>query len=141
MSPPSIPNQDESHLKLLSIFHYVMVGYLGLEILILVAHFVIMNTIMLNPEIWKESGNSIPPQMAGILRAAYLFFGILLIAEIVLNVFCARDLKVSKNRALSFVASVTNCLHIPLGTILGIFTIIVLMRPTVIERYQRNLHQ
>lgn len=144
MNPPPVLSQtdkDEEHLKLLSIFHYVVAGMAGLGVLFLIGHFAMMNAIMFNPAMWQDSGDAPPQELKAIIRVFYLISGLIIVAVIVLNILCARDLKTCKNRALSLIVSGINCLNVPLGTLLGIFTIIVLMRPTVIERYQRNSPQ
>ena len=134
--PPSLPNKDEEHLKILSVLHYVMAGVLALGILFLVGHFFFMNAIMTSPALLEGNGSPPPPEMLGIMRGFYVVVGFFGILEIVLNVLSARELRTNNNRTLSFITSGINCLNMPLGTTLGVFTIIVLMRPSVIARYQ-----
>jgi hypothetical protein len=44
-------------------------------------------------------------------------------------------IKKRKNRTFSFVVAAMNCLQFPFGTALGVFTFIVLARPTVKSSY------
>jgi hypothetical protein len=53
----------------------------------------------------------------------------------ILTIFSGRCLARQRRRAFSLVVAGLNCLAIPFGTILGIFTFIVLLRPTVAMRY------
>ena len=133
---PPLPNKDEEHLKILSILHYVLAGMLALGGVLLVAHFLIMNIMMTSPQFLDGDGSPPPPEVLGIMRGLYVVLAFFLIIEVVLNVLCALDLKGNNSRTLSLITSGLNCLNFPLGTALGVFTIIVLMRPSVIARYQ-----
>jgi hypothetical protein len=53
----------------------------------------------------------------------------------VLNVISGLCLRARKGRTFSLVVAGINCLYIPLGTLLGVFTIIVLLRDSVRELY------
>jgi hypothetical protein len=65
-----------------------------------------------------------------------LFFGAWFPASGVLNVISGLCLRARKYRAFSLVVACVNCLHIPLGTVLGVFTIVVLVRDSVRELYE-----
>ena len=138
MNPPllSPPNKDEEHLKILAILHYVLAGMLAMSVVALVIQFFVMNTLFTSPLFLEDTGSPPPPEMMAVIRGTFVVMGFFLIIEIVLNVLCAIDLKTNKNRTLSLVTSGLNCLNMPLGTALGVFTIVVLMRPSVIARYQ-----
>jgi hypothetical protein len=45
-------------------------------------------------------------------------------------------LRERKNRTFSFVVACVNCIHVPLGTVLGVFTIVVLSRESVKRLYE-----
>ena len=53
----------------------------------------------------------------------------------VLNVLSGLFLRARKHWTFSIVVAAIDCLHFPLGTVLGVFTIIVLIRPSVRELY------
>lgn len=133
--PPSQSSIDEDHLKLLSIFHYVIAGLAGLYILFLFAHFLFMNVMFSNPQMMDNSGSPPPEELMGMMRGFYVFMGLLVVGSITLNILAARYLRSFRNRKFLFVVSGINCLNMPLGTVLGIFTIIVLVRPTVAQRF------
>jgi hypothetical protein len=141
--PPMAPlprdqrNIDADHLNLLSIFHFVGAGLALLGILFLFVHFEFMHFIFTNPDIWQnQKGGPPPQQIFSILIVFYIIGGILLVVSAILNVMSGLFLHVRKNRTFSLVVAGINCLHLPLGTVLGIFTIIVLLRPSVREIYQ-----
>ncbi len=50
----------------------------------------------------------------------------------------ARRIAARRSWTFCFVTSVVQCLQIPFGTALGIFTILVLQRPAVKARFERN---
>jgi hypothetical protein len=57
-------------------------------------------------------------------------------ASLVLNILAGKYLGARKHRTFCFVVAATNCLYTPLGTVLGIFTIIVLLRDSVRATFQ-----
>jgi hypothetical protein len=140
--PPMAPlprdqrNIDTDHLNLLSIFHFVGAGLALLGILFLMAHYTFMHFIFKNPEMWQnQKGGPPPAQFFSIFIVFYIIVGIWFVASAILNVLSGLFLHARKNRTFSLVVAGINCVHMPLGTVLGIFTIIVLSRPSVRELY------
>jgi hypothetical protein len=147
--PPSTPSslppdvwiqnqqkRDQEHLKLLSIFHFVFGGLALLGIGFLGVHYFIMHTVFSNPDMWNSHKAPMPPK--AFLDAFiwfYLFMGLLLLAGFVLNVLSGLYLRQKKHRFFSLIVGGLNCLQIPFGTALGVFTIIVLTRDSVRQRY------
>lgn len=133
---PATPNKDGAHLRILAICHYVYAGLLLFSLIFVFGHYFLMTTVM---EMEAQQGNDeMPEEVMGYFRAFYVLAGVLLIALAVANFFVARFLKQRKNRIFTFVMAALNCLNMPLGTTLGVFTIIVLMRPSVMETYTQN---
>lgn len=56
---------------------------------------------------------------------------VLLVAMMLCNLITAHSLAVRRNHMFCLVISGINCLVVPIGTILGVFTIVVLLRPSV----------
>ena len=139
--PPAYPMQDQrkidgSHLDLLSIFHFVGAGLAVIALLLLVAHYAFFHAIMENPQFWENHKQTPPPpEILAIFKWFYVIFCLWFITSAVLNVISGICLRTRKNRTFSFVVAAIDCLHIPLGTILGIFTIIILSRESVRELY------
>jgi hypothetical protein len=143
--PPLVPLPrdqraiDADHLNLLSIFHFVGAGLGCLGILFLMAHFAFMHFIFTNPAVWQNQRQPPPPQffqMFNMFIWFYLLAGLWLLASIVLNILSGIFLRTRRCRIFSIVVSGINCVHLPLGTILGIFTIVVLARESVWELYE-----
>jgi hypothetical protein len=128
---------DEDHLNLLSIFHFVGAGLALLGILFLIAHFMFMHFIFMSPDLWKaQRGGPPPAAFFGIFIIFYIIGGTFLLVMGILNVMSGLFLRERKNRTFSMVVAGINCLHFPLGILLGVFTIIVLCRESVRRLYE-----
>ncbi len=125
-------NQDEEHLKLLSIFHYVVGGITGLFACIPIFH-LLFGIVMLVAGLTGAPADE---------RLPFLIFGFMFTLMAGLVILCGwtlaicmiisgRRLARRTNYKFCFVIACISCLLTPYGTVLGVFTIIVLMRPTV----------
>lgn len=144
MTSPILPPVGESpadvaHLRLLSVFHFVGagLGLLGLGILVL--QYVFFGSVMANPEVWENgSGDGPPPeQFVAFMQFFIVLIGFLVLATMVGNLLSAIYLRRRRHRVFSLVIAGINCLQFPLGTALGIFTFIVLLRDSVRALYQQ----
>jgi hypothetical protein len=140
-NPPSLisPEQDRDneHLKLLSIFHFVAGSLALCGIGFLVLHYFVMHTVFANPQMWKgPNGPAGPPaEFFQIFRWFYLVMGLAMAVAFLANVASGIFLRQRKHRTFSLVVAALNCLQIPFGTVLGVFTIIILMRESVRKAY------
>lgn len=123
------PDQDGEHLRLLSIFHYVAGGMMALFSSIMILHVVLGIFLILASQ---NTGHE-PP--AALLGSLFVFMGG---ASIVmgwtlagLTVYAGRCLASRKRHLFCTIFAGVNCCLVPIGTVLGVFTIIVLNRPTV----------
>lgn len=123
---------DASHLRLLSIFHYVWGGLCILGGIFMIGYIFLMRSLM--GAAASSGSGAAPPgmdQMFTIIGVIYAVFGVLYIILAICNFLCGKFLSVRKNRTFIMIISGINCLGIPLGTTLGVFTFIVLLRPSV----------
>ena len=130
--------RDLDQIKLLAIFHFVWAGLLLLGIGFLVFHYVIMKTVFTNPEIMKTQPN-MPMNAKDIMRVMIGFYiagGAMIVLASALNVASGVLLLRRKYRVFSIVVAALDCLAVPLGTALGVFSIIVLARESVAAIYQ-----
>jgi hypothetical protein len=139
--PPLMRDQrkaDADHLRLLSIFHFVGAGLAVLGIGFLAAHYLFLHAFVDNPEMWKNQKGAVPPprEFFALFKWFYIVFGAWFAVSGVLNLISGIFLGRKQFRAFSLVVAFMNCIHIPLGTVLGVFTIIVLLRPSVREVYE-----
>lgn len=121
---------------MLVVFHYVVAGLSFLGFAFLFMHFLFMRFIFARPDIWKNAGHGPPPELFELLKWAYFFAGICLTIAIALNFLSATFLRQRRNRIFSIVVAAIDCIQIPFGTLLGIFTIMVLSRESVRAVYE-----
>jgi hypothetical protein len=139
-SPPSDKDKDKDHLLTLGIFHFILAG-LGLAgLAFLLMHYLIMSTVFSNPHMWDnlkdKDGNPVPmpfnpAQFVAAFRWFYLLFGAWGVVSIVANLAAGICLRQGRSRTFLLFVAGFNCINFPFGTILGIFTILVLMRDSV----------
>jgi hypothetical protein len=143
--PPLAPlprdqrNIDVDQLKLLAIFHFVGAGLAVLGLLFLLGHFALMHAVFANPKFFENQKQPMPvrpEQLFAIFKWFYLAGAVWLVASGILNLISGLCLHARKSRTFSLVVAGINCLHLPLGTVLGIFTIVVLSRESVRELYK-----
>jgi len=130
-------DRDRDQLNLLAIFHYVVAAILGLTgfaALIYVAAGVVM--LSLGGEFGGKGGP--PPAFLGwILIAVGALIGVLFWSAAAANVYSGRCLARRRRRLLCFTVAICDCMmFVPYGTLLGIFTIVVLVRPSVIRLFE-----
>jgi len=128
---------DSSHLKILEIFYYITTGLALAGILLLFLHYKFMSMVFTSTNF-----PSYPPgSLANPFRVFiwfYLVLGALGILAGAMNFFTAKSLSHRKHRSFIFVAAVLNCLSFPFGTVLGVITIILLLKDTVIIQFTEN---
>lgn len=129
-------NQDEEHLRLLSIFHYVVGGIAALFACFPIIHLVVGIMVLVVPEDSWNGGDA-PPTFIGWFFVAIAAALILAGWTFAICLICAgRFLARRRHYLFCFVIACVSCLFMPFGTVLGVFAIIVLMRPTVKELFQ-----
>ena len=130
----SLPNaQDDSHLRLLSIFHYVLAGASVLFSSLFLMHFFWGLAVWRGGPFLGQSAKNAPDPAFGVVLMA-LGAGIVGIGWSVAAclILAGRSLIRRKRYLFCMVVAGSICLVCnPLGTVLGVFTIIVLMRPSV----------
>ena len=128
-APPLQPNRDEEHLKLLSIFHYVLGGMIGFFACIPFIH-VAVGVLMVTGTM--SSGGSGPPPAFGwlfiIMGSLFIITGWTLASLLLIS---AGRLRKRRSWTFCFVVACVSCIFAPMGTVLGVFTILVLNRDTV----------
>jgi hypothetical protein len=128
---------DADHLKLLALFHFLLAGFALLGIGFLLLHYTLMSSIMLNPKMFEGQKGGPPPQeFFALFQWFYLAFGVLLVIGILGNLLSALWINARRYRMFSLVVAAINCFQFPLGTALGVFTILVLMRESVRDLYE-----
>ena len=126
---------DSEHLRLLSIFHYVNGGILAFFACIPMIHVVLGLVMIFAPHLFGH-GKDQPPAFVGWLFVILGSFFILLgWTFAVLLLIAGRCIARRKHYAFCFVMACVECLSVPFGTVLGVFTILVLNRASVRELF------
>jgi hypothetical protein len=126
-------DQDAEHLRLLSIFHYIVGGLAAVF-----SFFPLLYTtvgaifIFVARHGTPKPSEEPPPEFIGWIFAVIGSFLFLLgIAIAICILIAGRSLAKHTRYWFAFVMACIECLFLPFGTILGVFTIIVLSRESV----------
>lgn len=113
-------------LKLLSIGHYIHGGIMAFYSLLIFLYLALFGAIFAGT---VNQQAQIPAHLATIMAAVFGAFS-LLFALYTLCIFLAgRWLRSHQNMLFIQIISGLNCLFVPYGTVLGVFTLVVLSRP------------
>lgn len=123
-------DQNEEHLRLLSIFHYVVAAFAALFALFPVIHLVIGIAILTGS--FPGGGIDAEARWVGGFFVAFAGVWILAGSAFAIAVFLAgRNLARRTRYTFCLVMGGLECMFVPFGTVLGVLTIIVLMKEPV----------
>jgi hypothetical protein len=126
----SSADQDREHLRLVTIFYYIWAGVQALAGLVGLA-FIGMGAFLVSSPQVAQSNNPPPPWFGTIFAGIGALVLVAFEAMAVLSLLTARFLSRRQHFTFCVVISVLTCMCMPLGTALGVFTILVLQRPSV----------
>src|SRR5947209_5355740 len=136
--PYETRRQDKQYLGLLAILHYVAGAlFFGLSLLMLL--YVGMGVMFLSMPMPTRPGSPPGPSpvfMGVMFIVMFGFFALFMIAQGVLTCLTGYYLHRHKRWLFCMVTSAIVCVHAPIGTLLGAFTIVVLMRQSVRDLFQ-----
>ena len=130
--------KDIEQLNLLKIFHYI-VGGLGCFFACLPLFHVGMGIFLLvSPESFsgQNNQNHLPDFLAYFFICIGLIFFVLGQALSICIIYSGKCLINRKKYMFSFIIACVSCMFVPFGTILGVFTIVVLSRDSVKKLYE-----
>jgi hypothetical protein len=129
-SVPHAHDRDEEHLRLLATFHYVLAGIAALFALFPIVHFVI-GTAMVASASRRGQGVSLEQWMGWffVLMSILMIVGGLAFAACL--AIAGRCIAHRRRYTFCLVMAGIACLFFPVGTVLGVFTIVVLTRDSV----------
>lgn len=131
-----IPDRDSEHLQLLSIFHYVWAG-IGALFSCLGLLYLAMGVGLAFLSISQLANTNAPPAFLG---GIFAFLGGMIVilgwTYSALLFYSGRCLSRRKHHTFCMVMACFSCLQVPVGTALGVCTILVLQRPSVRELFQ-----
>lgn len=131
-----LDNKDTEHLKLIAILHYVLGGIVAASSLLALVHVGVGLSFILSPGTFPPSDETLFPFEFGwlflITGLTVLITGLILAICLVIS---GRCLAKRKGYWFSFVVACVECIYTPLGTALGVFTLVVLCRDSVKALY------
>jgi hypothetical protein len=131
MTDQRLLTDDAEHLRLLSIFHYIVGGIAFLFACFPLIH-VTIGSIFIFAAAHAHSAEQAPPEIIGwILLFFGLAFFVLGLAFGVGLLWSGHCLARRKHYQFSLVVACIECLFLPFGTVLGVFTLVVLSRDSV----------
>ncbi len=133
---PAQVNPDLKHLDLLAIFHFVWGGLIMLLSLFGVIY-IVLGILILNGTLPMDTQD--PNFPAEYLAWMFVVMGAVTVllgwTMGILNIYSGFCLKKHKKRVFCIVIAAIDCLSFPIGTTLGVFTIVVLLRDSVKALY------
>jgi len=139
-TPPTLlpnPNPaDQDHLNLLSIFHFVNAGLSLMGGAFFVFFFALTGAMIRNAPHGAGPQNQPPPELIPLVGLVILSMGALVLVSAIANLLSGIFIRKRKHHVFSLIVAGFNCLHFPLGTALGVFTFVVLLRDSVQNMYR-----
>lgn len=127
---------DNEHLKLLSIFYYVSGGATAFFALFPLIYVFLGLMFVVMPFDMAADGDAPPAFIGWMFVIIGSLVSIALAALAFLKIYAGRSIAKRKRRTFCFVVAVISCLGIPYGTLLGVFTFIVLSRKSVATLFE-----
>ena len=129
-------NQDREHLKLLATFHYVVAGLSALSALFPLIHLVIgIGMVTGRFDTTRDAG-------AGLLGWLFIIFAVVfIVCGLVFSVCLAlAGTYIAKYQHYTYclVVAGLSCMFFPFGTVLGVFTILVLSKDSVKRLFRKE---
>ncbi|MBL9134385.1 MAG: hypothetical protein JNK85_00890 [Verrucomicrobiales bacterium] len=126
---------EAEQLKLLAIFHYILAGVGFLFACFPIIHLVFGLFIMFGSG-FAPAAQQGPPMVIGVLFTGLATILILVgWTAAICTAISGRRIAERRNRMFSLIVAGVLCVFMPLGTILGVFTIIVLTKEGVKRLY------
>ncbi len=133
---------NTEQLRLLTLFHYISGGLAIVFSSIFILYLLMISMIVNNPQ-FKQSTQA---QMNGVSPADFIsifiyIFGAIITLGImygIAQIIAGNFIKQRKHRLFIIIVAIPNLLFIPYGTLLSIFTLIVLSRPWVVALFNRQ---
>jgi hypothetical protein len=124
-------NKDLEHLRLLRIFHFVAGGILGFFSCFAMIHIIVGIVFIVSPPSFDGHGSGPPPFFGWI----FLIIGLMVLLAgwtiATLMFLGGKFLGRRTHYTFCFVVAALSCMFSPIGTVLGVFTIVVLSRESV----------
>jgi hypothetical protein len=139
VNPPPLPDPDAERLRVLAILHYVLAGICLAGILFLALHYALATTVFDEfNKIGRAAGPMASPPFEdffGVMQWLYLAMALVALVSSISCFLSARFMQQRRHRTFSIIVAGIACLFVPLGTILGVFTLILLTKDSALRLY------
>ena len=130
--PMNPPSTDQEHLGLLALFHYIVGGLTVLFACFPLIHLGVGIAMIVSPHSFGNQPTQQPPLFVGWLFASLGAFFFLCGQSLAICMILSGRCIVRKKRYMFvFITACIECVFMPFGTVLGVFTLIVLSRESV----------
>ena len=127
--------KEEEHLNLLAIFYYIK-GGLNLAVGVVMIIMPCVGLVMIFSDPPQANNPDVLRMIGWIYLVSGIFTVVLCIALGSALILAGSRLRARTHHQFCFVMAVICCLNVPLGLILGIFTILTLNKPQVKELFK-----
>lgn len=135
-NPQQFPAPDQSgNLRGIGIAHYVLGGLTALMSLFFLIYAFIGGAILASPDAGR--GGNDAAVVSGIFIVIGIVGALFCVAWGGLKVYAGYCFNARKNYTFCFVMACLDCLNMPIGTVLGVLSIVVLMKPETKALFQR----
>ena len=126
--------QTQSHLKILSILHYVMAAFSVFGLVMVGVYGWFLGQI--DPSMFDTAREAREwAQVLPLIHMVLVFVSLFSLLGVGLNIAAGRMLAVQQGRGWVIAASCFNVINLPLGTALAVFTLIVITKNEVSEAF------
>ncbi|MEM0965614.1 MAG: hypothetical protein AAGJ81_05650 [Verrucomicrobiota bacterium] len=130
-------SDEENHLQLLSIFHYILGGIGCVTSFFPIIHLIIGIALAVSPTTF-EGGDEVPTMIGLAFALIAGLFIVVGLAGSICVILTGRFIAQRKHYTFCIVIAAIECLFMPFGTILGVFTLVVLMKDSVKQRFENH---
>ena len=132
-------SEDLKQLDLLALFHYIVGGITALFSCLPFMH-VFMGLAIVSGKFFEDANGSGPPPFFGwmfvIMGSVFIVLGWSMAVCIIL---AGRRLKQRRSRVFCMVVAGIECMFMPFGTVLGVFTLIALNKDSIKEIFAEQI--
>jgi hypothetical protein len=139
VSPAGGTNPDEEHLKLIALFHYVAAVLEAGTGLVFIFHFGMGLAMVTGKWPGMSSSHGAPPDFMGWVFT--VFGGVFLLgyeALAVLRLIAGLSIRKRRHHLFCLIIAGIGCFNVPIGSALGAFTFVVLLRPSVKAKFEET---
>ena len=131
--------EDTEQLRILSIFHFVIAGLMAMLGSVPIIHLVIGLSLLTNAQDMGAVDGGPPMALIGVMFTLIPSLLIVLAwGTAALLVVAGIRLRQQRSHTFCLVMAAISCCFFPFGTVLGVFTILVLSRPSVRRLFSQS---